>query len=79
MVALMIAAGFMLASAGKPFPGRAKMLLAALGLTFIGKFITFPLPVDRNYLPFVVAMALILIVEVWRPANFSFGRLTERA
>lgn len=79
MVALMIVAGFMLASAGKPFSGRSKMLLAALGLTFIGKFITFPLPVDRNYLPFVVAMALILIVEVWRPANFSSGRLTERA
>lgn len=66
MMLVFIAGGLMLVRGGVRFERRAAMLLLALLLAFGGKFVTFPLPVDRNYFLFVVATALVLL-EAWKP------------
>ncbi len=56
----------MLARAGMAPNRRATAMLVAIILSFVGKFITFPLPDDRTYFVFVVAFAMILL-ETWKP------------
>ena len=51
--------------------------LIALTLCIGGKFMTFPLPDDRVYLPYLLPMLLVL-VEIWKP-DFSWPARAEES
>ena len=49
------------------------MVMTAIILNFMGKFVTFPLPDDRVYFIFVVPF-LMLVLEIWKPDFSLAGR-----
>ncbi|MCP3054781.1 hypothetical protein [Aurantimonas marianensis] len=66
IMALLLLGWVMLVLNGRAPARRAAMMLTAIVLCFLGKFVTFPLPDDRVYFMFVAAFAIILL-EAWKP------------
>ncbi|WP_206454922.1 hypothetical protein [Aurantimonas marina] len=66
IMALLLLGWLMLVLNGRAPARRAAMMLTAIVLCFLGKFVTFPLPDDRVYFMFVAAFAIILL-EAWKP------------
>ncbi|MEM8751073.1 MAG: hypothetical protein AAGF28_12300 [Pseudomonadota bacterium] len=60
-----------LAQSGKTFSATQTAMILAMVLTVGGKFLLFPLPDERLYTVFILALALTLF-EVWRP-NFAWA------
>ncbi|MEM7300867.1 MAG: hypothetical protein AAF468_07250 [Pseudomonadota bacterium] len=66
---LLLVLGFgwaMLARSGRGPNKAATVTLLALFLCMAGKFVVFPLPDDRTYFVYLVAMIMILL-ETWKP------------
>ena len=56
-----------------PLPPRTIALVAAMAMTIAGKFVLFPLPDDRLYLPFVLTALLALLARWPAPQSFLGG------
>ncbi len=67
IMALLLLGWLMLVLNGRAPERRASMMLTAIVLCFLGKFVTFPLPDDRVYFMFVAAFAIIFL-EAWKPS-----------
>ncbi len=66
MLALMLMAWAYLQKSGIITNRRSTALMVAILLCIGGKFIVFPLPDDRTFMPFIVAFAMVLL-ETWKP------------
>ncbi len=77
MILAVILCGFaLLVRAGRDISKGQWMAVIALTLCIGGKFITFPLPDDRIYLPYLLPL-LMVVMEIWKP-DFSYAG-NERA
>ncbi len=59
----------LLVRAGRDISAGQWMAVIALTLCIGGKFVTFPLPDDRIYLPYMLPL-LLVVMEIWKP-DFS--------
>ncbi|HEX2018414.1 MAG TPA: hypothetical protein VGO17_05695 [Aurantimonas sp.] len=69
IMAVLLLGWLLLAARGRSVDRNATMVLTAIVLCFIGKYVTFPLPDDRVYFIFVAPFLMILL-EAWKP-DFS--------
>ncbi|MEE9374739.1 MAG: hypothetical protein V3V04_00220 [Rhizobiaceae bacterium] len=66
VVCLLLFGWAMLQRAGIKTDHRKTLLLCAMILYIAGKFVIFPLPDDRTFMPALLVMAMILL-ETWKP------------
>ncbi|MEH6720047.1 MAG: hypothetical protein V7704_14285 [Aurantimonas endophytica] len=66
IMAVLLLGWLLLAARGRGADRNATMVLTAIVLCFIGKYVTFPLPDDRVYFIFVAPFLMILL-EAWKP------------
>lgn len=66
LLGLLIIGWGLLGASGKQVDERGTILIWAVLLGFVGKFIVFPLPDDRLYMPLVMCFLMVLL-ETWKP------------
>jgi hypothetical protein len=66
IMAVLLLGWLLLAARGRGPDRSATLVLTAIVLCFLGKFVTFPLPDDRVYFIFVAPFLMILL-EAWKP------------
>lgn len=66
LIGLLIIGWGLLNASGKKNPKRGTILIWAALLGLSGKFIVFPLPDDRIYMPLVMCFLMVLL-ETWKP------------
>ena len=72
LLTMMLMAWAYLQNSGVTTNRRSATLMVAILLSIGGKFIVFPLPDDRTFMPFLLAFALVLL-ETWKP---QFGKVS---
>lgn len=75
LLGLLLIGWGLLAASGRKTNERGTILIWAVFLGLGGKFIVFPLPDDRLYMPLIMCFLMVLL-ETWKP-NFD-GLLTAR-
>lgn len=78
MILAVILCGFaLLLRSGRHVSQGQWMAVIALTLCIGGKFVTFPLPDDRIYLPYMLPL-LMVVMHIWKP-DFSYPDTEERS
>ena len=75
IMAVLLLGWLLLAARGRGADRSATMVLTAILLCFMGKYVTFPLPDDRVYFIFVAPFLMILL-EAWKPEFSRAGVAT---
>lgn len=77
LLVLSVAAWGLLRLAGRGGNSRFDGLVFALVIGALGKFVSFPLPDDRVYFPFIASLA-VLLIATWKP-RFDLVAATRSA